>query len=61
MRWYNLGRSWAVSAAGIARIIHAGWKDRGLHMMTRPYEERLKRSTQHYALMRSCQKLRVIR
>jgi hypothetical protein len=31
MRRYNLGGSWAVSAAGIARIIHAGCKDHGLH------------------------------
>ena len=31
MRWCDLGGSWAVSAAGTARIIHAGCKDRGLH------------------------------
>ena len=29
--------------------------------MTRPYKERLKRSTQQYAPMRSCQKLSVVR
>ena len=40
--------------------MHAGCKDRGC-TMTRPYEERLKRSTQQYAPMRSCQKLRVTR
>jgi hypothetical protein len=40
MCWCNLGRSWAVSAAGTPTIMHAGCKDRGC-TMTRPYEERL--------------------
>ena len=31
MRWYDLGGSWAVSAAGTARIIHASCKDHRLH------------------------------